>query len=74
MDAMSDAVEGAEVMISCISLAYKESASEFCRPSACMLIQDKVCCRISCLSDAVMSRVSQTVGSRHNTGTSRTWT
>jgi hypothetical protein len=41
---MSDAVEGAEVMISCISLAYKESASElqFCHPSACLLIQDKV--------------------------------
>jgi hypothetical protein len=64
-------------MISCISLAYKESASElqFCHPSALAHSgQSLVCCRISCLSDAVMSRVSQTVGSRHNTGTSRTWT
>jgi hypothetical protein len=28
MDAMSDAVDNAEVMLSCISLAYKESASK----------------------------------------------
>ena len=28
VDAMSDAVDNAEVMLSCISLAYKESASE----------------------------------------------
>ena len=27
VDAMSDAVDNAEVMLSCISLAYKESAS-----------------------------------------------
>ena len=29
VDAMSDAVDNAEVMLSCISLAYKESASEY---------------------------------------------
>ena len=29
VDAMSDAVDNAEVMLSCISLAYKESASKF---------------------------------------------
>jgi hypothetical protein len=28
VDAMSDAVDNAEVMLSCISLAYKESASK----------------------------------------------
>lgn len=29
VDAMSDAVDNAEVMLSCISLKYKESASEY---------------------------------------------
>jgi hypothetical protein len=29
VDAMSDAVDNAEVMLSCISLTYKESASKF---------------------------------------------
>jgi hypothetical protein len=37
VDAMSDAVDNAEVMLSCISLAYKESASKDTHLSAAVV-------------------------------------
>jgi F0F1-type ATP synthase gamma subunit len=37
VDAMSDAVDNAEVMLSCISLAYKESASKDTHLSAAVM-------------------------------------
>ena len=39
VDAMSDAVDNAELMLICVSLAYKESASEL-RNVACLLRND----------------------------------
>ena len=39
VDAMSEAVDNAELMLICVSLAYKESASEW-RKVACLLRND----------------------------------
>ena len=43
VDALSDAVENAEVMLSCISLAYKESASESTKAIRCRIARLTQC-------------------------------
>ena len=42
VDSISEAVENAQVMLSCISLAYKESASE-CLPHSCRRMSCYAC-------------------------------
>ena len=57
---MSDAVDNAELMLICVSLAYKESASEL-RKVACLLRNDS----------QQVPRLVQTAVSRPTTVTSR---
>jgi hypothetical protein len=76
VDAMSDAVDNAEVMLSCISLQYKESASEidaqWSRACPYIHIYDIVCTYHMPCADAVAC--VQTAGWRHSTVINRTWT
>ena len=71
VDSMSDAIDNAEAMLSCISLAYKESASE--QTSAAVLRSFAVSRAHASCSHSVVPG-AQTVGLRHSTDTSRTWT
>lgn len=70
VDGMSEAVEGADVMISCISLAYKESASEFSVPGrawSCTSLSRCMFADASRLCPTLrMLRLSQTAGWKHN--------
>eukprot|EP01048_Picozoa_sp_COSAG05_P032264 COSAG05_NODE_12257_length_475_cov_0.789894_1_plen_129_part_10 len=56
VDSMSEAIENAEVMLSCISVAYKESASEYARAP-----RPLYACQLHCLlcSHAVFPGVSR---------------
>jgi len=43
MDAMSDAIEGAAVMLYGVSLRYKESANVSCSCHCCVRVDDSCC-------------------------------
>ena len=63
VDAMSDAVDNAELMLSCISLAYK---------GACLY--EEIICVVELLTGLLLLwQRAQTAVSNCNTDTSRTW-
>ena len=70
---MANAVDNAEVMLSCISLAYKESASELCSVVIMRMMLEYVICMLLHADDPVPSCV-QTVDWSSSTDISKMWT